>query len=220
MNCDLAAIMAGLNDGSMQQRLLVKNNRKHQRHRTRSHMKLQGIRQVMQSTLLGQFQQQVRFPTSSNPGHNQRFLFTLRLRVGPGSNLGWTLLFQELKFSTEVGFFFCCCYFSVHTSPSTQDVGQTISSVNMTLVSKSAFSVSRLSKRFFSSSWKAVFLSFSLKMSTLLLFWVLIILNLASLFLSIHTFALTILRSLSMSTLVITHIQYLVDCQVWSLSGF
>ena len=51
------SIMAGVNDGIMQQWLLGKNCQKHQRHHARSRRKLQGTRQVMQSTLLGQFPQ-------------------------------------------------------------------------------------------------------------------------------------------------------------------
>ena len=62
--------------------LLVKNRQKHQRHCARSHRMLQWIRQVMQSTLLGQFQQQIRFPTSGNADRNQRFLFTLSVQCG------------------------------------------------------------------------------------------------------------------------------------------
>ena len=127
--------------------LLVKKLSKTSAHIAGSHRKLQGIRQVMQSTLLGQFQQfmlsltlsaAVIFSfyfifTSGNPGCNQRFLFTLRsMRVGPVSNPGWTLRFPGLKFSTRVGLFLLI--FLLTLSPSTQDVGQTSSSVNTTLV--------------------------------------------------------------------------------------
>ena len=130
--------MAGVNDGSMQQWLLIKNCRKHPRHRARSRRKLQGIRQVMQSTLLGQFQQQVRFPISGNPGRNQRFLFSLlrSMRVGPVSNTRLNSAISRLKIFNPgqvfFGYFFCS--HQPIDPGSTRDVGQTSCSVNTTLI--------------------------------------------------------------------------------------
>ena len=139
------SIMAGVNDGSMQQWLLVKNRRKHQRHRARSRRKLQGIRQVMQSTLLGQFQQLMLSLTLSaavilsSPlpvtqvvisdfcsRYTQCGSDPCRIRVEPCN-------FQGLNFRLRSGFFwlFFCSHQPIAPG-STRDVGQTSSSVNMT----------------------------------------------------------------------------------------
>ena len=91
----------------------------------------------MQSTLLDQFQQQVRFSTFGNPGCNQRFLFILHsMWVEPGLNPA----IPRLKFSTRVGVFwlFFCSHQPIDPD-STRDVGQTSSSVNTTLVTSKEF---------------------------------------------------------------------------------